>query len=279
MPTFPLFPSLPIELQRQIWQSILDEAPEPIVQICSIDDIRRGGPFSAKVFLNPSVLMHVCHLSREMARKQLKFNRIVQGACLEPYRDVDPDTDAIFIEYALDSCWSDVLRDHWRVEAARIRHLALECGEMGYFSGVAGFAWNMTIFSGLRKVSLVCSDRRWELREYDLAERVRYRLLDYPETERTKLGVATDPWNLARSFQERAIHAFVSRPSRARLADCDSATAPYDESTGEFLFDVVPSKMEATRESIPKDLARNALLWPDSGGHGGLHDLLRDILL
>lgn len=220
--------------------------------------------------------MHVCHVSREMVCKQLKFSRVEQGACFEPYRDFDPDIDAIYISHALDQCWSDLLRDDWRAETARIRHLALDSAEMGYGSGLAGFVWNLGIFSGLRKLSLVCSDEWWELREYDLARRVRYRLVDYPETETASeierlTGIPTEPWSLARSFQHRAIHEFVSRPE---LADRDSA--PYDESTGKLLFDVVPSRLEPLRESIPKDLAKDAYWLPDIGS---LRELLRDLLL
>lgn len=280
MPAFPQFASLPTELQRAIWQSVLDEAPEPVVQISNTDKLSWGTypldggtsltTFSDEVYINTNALMHVCHVSREMARKQLKFSRVEQGAYFDQYRHFDPDVDALYISDPLSGWWSDILRKAWPVEAAKIRHLALEKAQMDYGSGLAGLVNNLGIFSSLRKVSLVCADDWEELREYDPDGRVRYRLVDYSKEETISEmawkaahdqhgAQKIEPWSLAKSFQDRLIHAFMSRPG---IADHDSPpdadSPPYDRTTGKVFFDIVPSRIEAIRESIPIELAKEA---------------------
>lgn len=275
-----------MELQRAIWQSVLDEAPEPVVEISNTHKLAWGtdpseGAISLstlnsdEVYLKTNALMHVCHVSREMARKQLKFSRVEQGACFGPYRYFDPDVDALYISELQNGGWSDVLRDAWPVEAAKIRHLALEKTQMDDRSSLVGFVNNLGIFSSLRKVSLVCADDWAGLREYDPDGRVRYRLVDYPEKEtilekayRAAYNQDREPemkaWSLAKSFQDAMIHEFMSRSGIASDSPLDDDSPPYhgsppcDKTTGKFSFDIVPSRIEAIPETIPVQLAKEA---------------------
>lgn len=301
MPTFPQFASLPVELQRGIWQSVLDEAPEPVVEISNTDKLAWGTDRpdgrtslnqlnSDEVYLNTNALMHVCRVSREMARKQLKFSRVEEGACLDPYRHFDPEFDALYISEPLDGSWSDVLRDAWPAATAKIRHLALNEAQIYDGPGLAGFVDNLGLFSSLRKVSLVCADDWAELREYDPDGRVRYRLVDYPKTE-TMLETAcqaaddqygaleVEAWSLAKSFRDRLIHEFVSCPGIAYEIPPDEdsppycGSPPYDKATGKLFFDIGPGRIEAIPESIPKELAKEAYC---ATAISGLRKLLDD---
>lgn len=277
MTAFPQFASLPIELQRGVWQAALE--PEPVVHSSDTEKLRREGPFEAKVYLDFNPVMHACHVSREMARRQLQFRRVEDGACLEPYRDFDPDVDALYFCGSLDSSLFNVMRDNWRSEAARIRHLAVDEFEMRYYSAIAGFVQNLGIFTSLRRVSLVCSDDWWELRDFDArAARVRYRILDCADTETVwqegaGLGAGHDAgtWSVARSFRDRLMHEFAS--INPNISDRESV--PFNKSSGEFLFSVVPARVEPIRETIPKSLAQDAYCTPEVGE---LRDLLRDLI-
>lgn len=276
MTAFPQFASLPIELQRGVWQAALE--PEPVVHFIDTEKLRRQGPFDAMVYLDINPLMHACHVSREMARRQLQFRRVEDGACLEPYRAFDPDVDALYFCGSLDSFLFSVMREKWRPEAARIKHLAVDEFEMRYYSAIAGLVRNLGIFTSLRRVSLVCSDDWWELRGFDArAERVRYRLVDCAGAETVwqegaGLGAGHDAgaWIVARSFRDRLMHEFAYNPGVT-----DRESAPFDGSSGEFLFSVVPARVEPIRDTIPKSLAQDAYCSPDVGG---LRDLLRDLV-
>lgn len=276
MTAFPQFASLPIELQRGVWQAALE--PEPAVHFSDTKKLRRQGPFEAKVYLDISPVMHACHVSREMARRQLQFRRVEDGACLEPYRDFDPGVDALYFCGSLDSFLFSVMRDNWRSEAATIRHLAVDEFDVRYYSAIAGLVRNLGIFSSLRRVSLVCSDDWWELRGFDArAERVRWRVLDCADAETVwqedadlSPGHDAETWSVARSFRDRLVHGFASDPDVV-----DRESVPFDKGSGEFLFSVVPARVEPIRETIPKSLAQDAFCSPDVGE---LRDLLCDVV-
>lgn len=102
MPTLPQSPRLPAESQWEIWQSILDKVPELAVQTFSAEDIQGGGLLQPiKAYANTNSLVHVDHVSREIGRKELRFNRAEFGASLAPYWDFEAEMEYHLVSGAL----------------------------------------------------------------------------------------------------------------------------------------------------------------------------------
>ncbi|KAG8161145.1 hypothetical protein KVR01_009409 [Diaporthe batatas] len=257
MTSFPQFASLPLELQREVWQASLDEAPEPGVHIFRTEDPNNGDPASITIDLSWNTLMHVCRESRRMARRQLKFRHVDgAGACLDPYRDFDPELDAIYIssrDWPSFFC-SDSLAA-WRRPPASVRHLALDARMLGSgLDGAITFIHCLGALSGLRTVSVVFSEEGWVPRDHVPSGDLPYMLVDcapgavvwHAPPGRVKRQ-DMDPWEIAKTFRKDITGYVHGQGSVAEIHNWDRA--PYDNETGEFLFDVIPRRIVPRREA------------------------------
>lgn len=247
MTFFPQFATLPLELQREIWQKILDEEPEPAVHIFRWDgnENHRHLPELMEVEMNP--LMHVCHESRGMARKQLNFHHVLSdGTCLGPYREFRPDLDAIYVS---SRDWSlfffDNFLDNWREQAATLQHLALDARVVGAIGGVQDFAQHLDRFGALRSVSIVFSEEGWVPRDHVPTGSIQYRLVDCAEGQTVWNAPAgevkrrdMDPWEVIQSFKQVLTIVGVGEHLSVNPAPVDEMRA--DES---FRFDIIPQNI------------------------------------
>lgn len=257
MTSFPQFASLPLELQREVWQASLDEAPEPGVHVFRTEDPGNGDPASITIDISLNTLMHVCRESRIMARRQLKFRRVDRGACLDPYRAFDAETDSMYIstrDWASFFCAESFAS--WTAPAASLRHLALDAraGEYGV-DGVSMFIHCLGVLGGLRTVSIVFSDEGWVPRDHVPSGDLQYRLVDCVQGDAVWHAPPSrvkrqdmDPWDIARDFR-RAITGYFMQP-RSREGIPDWEHAAYDQTTREFLFDIIPRRIVPRREGI-----------------------------
>ncbi|KAH8751691.1 hypothetical protein F5883DRAFT_577884 [Diaporthe sp. PMI_573] len=247
MSSFPQFANLPLELQREVWQASLDEAPEPGVHIIRHEDNTNGDPGLVTMDIGCNSLMHVCRESRAMARKQLKFRHVDRGACLNPYRAFNLDTDAIYVSVRdLEHFFDEESFASWTVPPANLRHLALDARTVnGVVERVVDY---LGILRGLQTVSIVFSEEGWVPRDHVPTGDLPYQLLDfavgdlvwYAPSDRVKKE-NMDPWEVTKTVRRRFAVAFCYAYSLGEIPDLEHA--PYDKSTGELLFDIVPQRM------------------------------------
>ncbi|KAL1854469.1 hypothetical protein Daus18300_011390 [Diaporthe australafricana] len=254
MSSFPQFASLPLELQREVWQAALDEAPEPSVHVFRFEDVTSGDAASVTVDMpRNNALMHACHESRSMARKQLRFRRHHAdsggGACLGPYRAFDLERDAIYVS-ARD--WTAFFCAEffasWSEPPANLRHLALDARVLGSPLGVQTFVGCLGTLSGLQTVSVVFSEEGWVPRDHVPTGALQFQLVDCVKGEtvwhappgRVKRQ-DMDPWEVTKLFRED-----ITMTARQELSSTGSASwenVPHDRITGEFHFDTVPRRI------------------------------------
>lgn len=256
MTSLPQFASLPLELQREVWQASLNEAPEPGVHIFRSEDLGNGDPASITIDISWNSLMHVCRESRSMARRQLKFRHVDgAGACLGPYRAFDTETDAIYVSTR---DWSSFFCEDslasWREPPARLRHLALDARALNIgLDDVIMFIHSLRVLSGLRTVSVVFSDEGWVPRDHVPSGDLAYRLVDcahgdavwHAPPNRVKRQ-DMDPWEITRAFGKDITGWF--RLHGTEITDWEHA--PYDHETLEFLFDIIPRRIVPRREGM-----------------------------
>ncbi|KAI3393008.1 hypothetical protein diail_4887 [Diaporthe ilicicola] len=249
MSVFPQFASLPLELQREVWQAALDEAPEPSVHVFRSEDATSGDPASATVDMQCNTLMHACHESRSMARKQLRFRHLDNGACLGPCRAFDLELDAIYVS-ARDwvAFFCAEFFASWTVPPAHLRHLALDARVLGSPLGVRTLVGCLGTLSGLQTVSVVFSEEGWVPRDHVPTGALQFQLVDCVEGEtvwhaprgRVKRQ-DMDPWEITRLFREDITKTAHQELSGAGILGWENA--PYDRNTGDFLFDILPRRI------------------------------------
>lgn len=225
---FPQFTNLPLELQREIWKTILDEDPEPTVHIFRWDDDdeflseQHGHLLPELVDTDLHPLMHVCHESRSMARKQLQFrDPLADGTCLGPCRAFRPDLDAVYVS---SRDWpvfffEGFLRHHSQEErpqrqgqaTAALQHLALDARVVGVgaLDGLRDVARHLGRFGGLRTVSVVFSEEGWVPRDHVPTGDMGYRLVSCARGQTVWNAPAgevkrrdMDAWEVVRGFEE-----------------------------------------------------------------------------
>lgn len=249
MPAFPQFASLPLELQREVWQASLTEAPEPSVHIFRSEDSTSGDPASVTFDIPCNTLMHVCHESRSMARKQLRFRHYDRGACLGQYRAFDLERDAIYVSARdWDAFFCAEFFASWTEPPANLRHIGLDARVLGSSAGVRTFVESLGTLSGLRTVSMVFSEEGWVPRDHVPTGALQYQLVDYLQGDavwhappgRVKRQ-DMDPWEIARLFRQDITDYFHQQVSATINPAWEHA--PYDKSSGEFLFEIIPQRI------------------------------------
>lgn len=250
---FHQFTNLPLELQREIWQNALDEDPEPTVYVFRGDENEHHWHLPELVDTDINPLMHVCHESRSIARKQLKFRQSLDdGTCLGPYREFRPDLDAIYVS---SRDWSlfffEGFLDNNRDQAAALHYLALDARVIGSAGGVRDFVQHIQRFGGLRTVSIVFSEEGWVPRDHVPTGSIQYRLVDCAPGQTVWNAPAgqvkrrdMDPWEVIQSFQQM-LSDFVAD------AGSSQTVALFDETTGRFCFHTIPQNI------VPKNRKRS----------------------
>lgn len=263
MQWFPQFASLPLELQREVWQASLDEAPEPSVHIFRSEDSTSGDPASVTFDINLNTLMHVCHVSRTMAQKQLKFRHYDRGACLGPYRAFDLESDAIYVSARdWESFFCHEFFASWTESPGNLRHLGLDARVLGSFATVRTFVECLGILTGLRTVSIVFSEEGWVPRDHVPTGALQYQLVDYLQGDavwhappgRVKRQ-DMDPWDVVRLFCENLKDCVRIPMPPTAIPGWENA--PYDSSSREFLFEIIPQrivpKLEGERHGFDEE--------------------------
>lgn len=249
MPSFPQFTSLPLELQREVWQASLNEAPEPCVHIFRSEDSTSGDPATVTFDMRCNTLMHVCHESRSMARKQLRFRQYDKGAWLGPYRAFDPELDAIYVSARdWESFFCAEFFASWAESPANLRHLGLDARVLGSSAGVRTFVECLGTLSGLRTVSIVFSEEGWVPRDHVPTGALQYQLVDYLQGDVVWHAPAgrvkrqdMDPWDIVRLFCQDITATFQQQVAATVIPGWENA--PYDRSRGKFLFDIIPQRI------------------------------------
>lgn len=256
---FHQFTSLPLELQREVWQRTLDDELEPTVHVFRGDESEHHWRLPEVVDMDISPLMHVCHESRSIARKQLKFRQnLDDGTCLGACREFRPDLDAIYVS---SRDWSlfffEGFLDSNPDQAAALQHLALDARVIGAMGGVQDFSQHVLKFGGLRTVSIVFSEEGWVPRDHVPTGSIQYRLVDCAPGQTVWNAPAgqvkrrdMDPWEVIRSFEQMLSHIVAGNdPSRTALI--------VDETTGGFCFKIIPQNIvPKSRKHYPKDDSR-----------------------
>lgn len=263
MPSFPQFASLPLELQREVWQASLSETPEPSVHIFRSEDSTSGDPASVTFDIKCNTLMHVCHTSRSMARKQLKFRHYDRGACLGPYRTFDLELDAIYVSARdWDAFFCREFFASWTESPGNLRHLGLDARVLGSSAEVRTFVQCLGTLTGLRTVSIVFSEEGWVPRDHVPTGALQYQLVDYLQGDavwhappgRVKRQ-DMDPWDVVRLFCEDVKVSFHQQMAATVIPGWENA--PYDKSSREFLFDIIPQrivpKLEGERHGFDEE--------------------------
>ncbi|KAJ0115060.1 hypothetical protein J7T55_001469 [Diaporthe amygdali] len=277
MPSFAQFASLPLELQREVWQAVLDEPPEPSVHVFRFEDAMSGDPASVTVDIEYNALMHVCHESRSMARKQLTFRCVNGGACFGPYRAFHLELDAIYVS-ARDwvAFFCAEFFASWTEPPANLRHLALDARVLGSSLGIRRFIECLSTLSGLQTVSVVFSEEGWVPRDHVPTGALQYQLVECAQGDsvwhaprgRVKRQ-DMDPWEITKLFREDITNSFRQEIAGTGIPGWEDA--PYDRNTGEFLFDIVPKrivpKLEGRRHGFDNEAS---LLSSIIGGLRGL---------
>lgn len=277
MSSFPQFASLPLELQREVWQAALHEAPEPSVHIFRFEDATSGDPASVTVDMPCNTLMHACHESRSMARKQLRFRHADSGACLGPHRAFDLELDAIYVS-ARD--WTAFFCAEffasWSEPPANLRHLALDARVLGSPLGVQTFVGCLGTLSGLRTVSVVFSEEGWVPRDHVPTGALQFQLVDcvkgesvwHAPPDRVKRR-DMDPWEVTQLFREDITNTVHQGLPSAALTGWENRL--HDRNTGELLFDILPRrivpKLDGARHGFDD---KSSLLSSIIGGLRGL---------
>jgi hypothetical protein len=275
---FPQFANLPLELQREIWQASLDDAPEPGVYIIKSEDSTNGDPGFITIDTSYTPLMHVCRESRAMSRKQLRFHEIDRrGACLGPYRIFNPETDSVYVSVR---DWGDFFDaesfESWTVPPAHLQHLALDARAIQD----SGCMWKLTRFlgtlSGLQTLSIVFSEEGWVPRDHIPTGDLPYQLLDcakgdavwYAPPGRVKRQ-DMDPWEIADKFRRDFTRSYHSDYLQGRVPDWEHV--PWDQEKAQFLFDFIPRRIVPKLLGMGPVKQRNLL----SSIIGGLRGLLQ----
>lgn len=262
MQSFPQFAGLPLELQREVWQASLDEAPEPSIHIFRSEDSTSGDPASVTFDIGLNTLMHVCHESRAMARKQLKFRHHDRGAYLGPYRAFDLESDAIYVSTRdWESFFCHEFFASWTESPGKLRHLGLDARVLGSSAAVRTFVECLGTLTGLRTVSIVFSEEGWVPRDHVPTGALQYQLVDYIQGDavwhappgRVKRQ-DMDPWDVVRLFCENLKDSVrIQMPTVIPGWE----NAPCDKSSGEFLFDIIPQrivpKLEGERHGFDEE--------------------------
>lgn len=195
------FPDLPLELQREIWQCVLDQEPEPALHIFRREDVEDEYPptFTGPRNVLPELvdtdthpLMHVCRESRSMARRQLRFRHVrPDGTCLGACRPFRPDLDALYVS---SRDWPVFFSEEGslfpldeggergpRPQQACLQHLALDARVAGTLAGAqdVGRYLNDSFAGadGLRTVSVCFSEEGWVPRDHVPTGAMRYQLV------------------------------------------------------------------------------------------------------
>lgn len=249
MPSFPQFASLPLELQREVWQASLNEAPEPSVHIFRSEDSTSGDPASVTFDMQYNTLMHVCHESRAMGRKQLRFRHYDRGACLGPYRAFNPEWDAIYVSARdWESFFCAEFFASWTEPPANLGHLGLDARVLGSSAGVRTFVECLGTLSGLRTVPMVFSEEGWVPRDHVPTGALQYQLVDYAQGDavwhappgRVKRQ-DMDPWDVVRLFCQDLTDSFHQQVSATAAPGWENA--PYDKAKKRFTFDIIPQRI------------------------------------
>lgn len=195
------FPDLPLELQREIWQCVLDQEPEPALHIFRWEDVIDEYPptFTGPRNVLPELvdtdthpLMHVCRESRSMARRQLRFRHVrPDGTCLGACRPFRPDLDALYVS---SRDWPVFFSEEGslfpfdegqprgpRPQQACLQHLALDARVAGTLAGAQNVRRYLNESfagaDGLRTVSICFSEEGWVPRDHVPTGAMRYRLV------------------------------------------------------------------------------------------------------
>lgn len=277
MPSFPQFASLPLELQREVWQASLDEPPEPSVHIFRTEDAASGDPASVTVDIGCNTLMHVCHVSRSMASRQLRFRRVDGGACLGPYRPFDLGLDAIYVSARdWEAFFCREFFASWTEPPANLRHLGLDARVLGSAVGLRTFVECLPVLSGLQTVSIVFSEEGWVPRDHVPTGALQYQLVNYAQGDTVWHAPAgrvkrqdMDPWDIVQLFRQDITDTFRQQVANTVIPDWEDA--PYDRASGKFLFDIIPRrivpKLEGKRHGFDEE---GSLLSSIIGGLRGL---------
>jgi hypothetical protein len=279
MSSFPQFANLPLELQREVWQASLDEAPEPGVHIVRLEDSTNGDPGLITIDTRWHSLMHACRESRAMARRQLRFRHVdSRGACSGPYRAFNPETDSVYVSIRDWGTFFDAESfASWTEPPANLRHLALDARVLSSARGVRMFVQYLGVLGGLQTVSVVFSEEGWVPRDhvptgdlpYQLAECAQGDAVWHAPPGRVKRQ-DMDPWEITNKFRRDITNYFRRQISGTEIPDWEHA--PYDKSTGEFLFDVIPRRIVPKLEGARHGFDEGASLF--SSIIGGLRRLM-----
>lgn len=257
------FKDLPVEIRSEIWAECLRDADTPGVYFFDPEDFGMldyseddqaesdwDWEVEREVIVAFPAIMHVCHESREYAKSRLSFReedtvRNINIPC-RPYR---PEKDAFFVPYRyFDDFIVAVRRDQsdesngalpegTKAFCREIAHLALssrmlmdeEEGSLGYF---------VPELTALRLLSFVFGnndtlDLSRPLAMADLGTDKAELVPGKPRTRVHVEEILDDLWGQA-SFWELT----------------DEAIAPWDEETGEWLFELAAKRIERVRRLV-----------------------------
>lgn len=254
------FKDLPLEIRSQIWADCLSNSDTQGVYFFDPEDFDiKDGTVSLEdqvdsdwevereVIVAFPTIMHVCQESREYAKGHLSFREDTVRGISIPCRLYRPEKDAFFVPYRHFDDFIDAVRKSQFVEynngepqkgakafCREIAHLALsshmlmdeEVGTLGYFVPdltalrVLSFVFgNTDTFDLSRPLTIVPLGK-------DKAELV-------PGQPRTRIHV------------EAALDDLFGQASFWEISD--EETAPWNEDTGEWLFDFEANEIERVR--------------------------------
>ncbi|KKY35944.1 hypothetical protein UCDDA912_g04083 [Diaporthe ampelina] len=255
------FGDLPVEIRSEIWAESLSNAdiqgiyffdPEDF----GIKDASEGEgegdqaesdwEVEREVMVAFPAIMHVCRESREFAKSRLSFREDTAAGVSVPCRPYRPEKDAFFVPHrhfdnfleavrmAQDDEYNGKLPEGTKAFCREIAHLAFS-SRMLMDEDVGTFAYFVPEMTALRLLSFVFGntdtvDLSRPLRMADLttdkAELV-------PGRPRTRVHV------------EEMLDNIMNQSALWEISD--EAIAPWDEWTGEWLFDMAAKRIERLR--------------------------------
>lgn len=251
------FKDLPVEIRSEIWAECLRDADMPGVYFFDPEDFgikeeseddqaESDWEVEREVIVTFSAIMHVCHESREYAKSHLSFREDTVRGINVPCRPYRPEKDAFYVPYrhfddfiaAVRKSQSDeyhgLLPEGTKAFCREIAHLALSShmlmdedeGTLGYF---------VPDLTALRLLSFVFGntdtvDLSRPLAMTDLGTDKAELVPGKPRTRVHVEEILDDLWGQA-SFWELS----------------DEATAPWNEHTGEWLFELTAKTIERFR--------------------------------
>lgn len=251
------FKDLPVEIRSEIWAECLSDAdmrgvyffdPEDFgIDLENEDDQGEDDwEVEREVIVAFPAIMHVCHESREFAKSRLSFREDTVRSINVPCRPYRPEKDAFYVPYKYFDDFIAAVRKSQSEEyhgqlpegtkafCREISHLALsshmlmdeDVGTLGYF---------VPDLTALRLLSFVFgnTDTLDLSRPLAMADLGTDKAELVPGKPRTRVHV------------EAMLDDLTGQASFWEISD--GATAPWDEETGEWLFDMTAKTIERVR--------------------------------